>query len=219
MNSFINERDKYKLNLFAKAATTTMKLWFLYDMQGRHDEFVSNPPDKPIDRDGTRIKIHRSVNPLAVRDHRVGSDYQIFTVVRNPYRRLASAYSGVIKSENARGRFMEKSGIMVVGESFAEFVDLLYEGKLGENVHWTPQSRLLGPAGNILKVESLGEDFDMKCEKLGKTKGRLPRFNPNRKHEKDPADRYTEEIAAKVLHLYAADFERFGFSTDLPDGI
>lgn len=219
MNSFINERDKYKLNLFAKAATTSMKLWFLYDIEGRHDELVTNPPAKPIDKAGARIKIHRSANPLAVKDHRVPADYQIFTVARNPYRRLASAYSGVIRKPNPLRKFLEKTGVTVVGESFTEFVDLLYEGKLPENVHWMPQSRLLGPAGTILKVENLAEDFNLMCEKLGKTKGRLPRFNPDRNLAKRKRAYYTGDLASKVLHLYAADFERFGFSPEVPEGL
>ena len=103
----------------------------------------------------------------------------------------------------------------VSGYSCTEFVELLYEGKLGANVHWEPQFHLLGPAGNILHVEKLSEDFESMCKKLGKTTGRLPRLNTRRSQES--TDYYTDETADIVRHLYAGDFERFGFSTEVPD--
>lgn len=213
MNTFINERDKYQLNLFAKAATTTLKIWFWYDLQGRHEEFASDPSGALFDRQGRRMNPHETVNPLAVRNQAVGDDYQIFTVVRNPFSRLVSAYLGVMKNKISRKDFVEKHGW--APDSFPRFIDLLHRGELEPNVHWLPQSSLLGPAGNILHVENLAAGFDMMCDKLGKTRCKLPRINTRRSF--DPTAFYTDETADIVRQLYADDFERFGFSTDVPE--
>lgn len=49
MNSFVNERDRYRLNLFPKVASTTFKTRFWNDLAGRHDEFINDPPPFPDD--------------------------------------------------------------------------------------------------------------------------------------------------------------------------
>ena len=217
MNSFVNERDRYQLNLFPKVASTTLKTWFWYDLEGRHDEFISDPPPFPADRDGKRVRIHRLVNPLAVKKPQVGEEYQVFTVVRNPFSRLVSAYWSVVRNPVAGERHKKKHGLTELPGNFEEFVDLLSRDKLGRNAHWAPMSKLRGPVGDILRVESLTDDFVRMCEKLGKKTGSLPRYHSGKHRSKAGPVHISEDLAEVIRQLYAADFERFGYDTEVPE--
>ena len=55
------------------------------------------------------------------------------------------------------------------------------------------------------------------CSLLGKTTGKLPRYNAKRVKEQavDASKLYTRRTADIVRYLYAGDFERYGYSTEL----
>lgn len=222
MYSFINEQDKYRLNLFARAASTTMKAWFWFDLNGWHDEFLANPPafidGKVTDPDGTTFVVQDKVTRLAAKQPGFGGDYQTFTIVRNPFGRMVSAYFAVFERPKALKSYIGRNGAERIPGSFEEFVTLLDEGRLPRDAHWRPQLDLPGPSGHLLRFESLQKGFDEMCSLLGKRTGKLPHYHKPQTgpREAHPAELYTRRMADVVRHLYAGDFERFGYSTQLP---
>lgn len=136
-----------------------------------------------------------------------------FTVVRNPYTRVLSAYLEKIEK---RARLKGKES------SFRDFIIWLKSGGLKTNAHWaTMQSLCLIPVENfdfIGKVETLDKDLRTIFNRIS------PNFEMEFRSRSEHAtnanekiiEHYTPEITSFVKEIYRKDFEAFGYSMDLP---
>jgi len=143
-------------------------------------------------------------------------EYYMFTMVRNPFDRLVSLYFH--KKLGRDTRFVSAEGL-----SFHQFVENLYE-----KFHLIPQTRQLDMAhvrpqheyvydkndkmlvDHIFKYENYDE-----IQAFITTYGgsELPKINTTQ-HLNYRAY-YTKEAHAMVSEMYAKDFKRFGYKTNL----
>lgn len=156
------------------------------------------------------------------------SDVFVFSVVRNPFTRLASCFLDKI-----RGNTMQKTSILeVLGHdpdhlheevSFEQFIEAIRQQSAKQmNRHWRPQSvQLMTEAINydfIGRFENLPEDFKFIDQKLNHRF--LPSMPPrarNVQNAKDSIKRlYPPKLKKAVLEIYEDDFKTFGYSEELP---
>lgn len=152
-----------------------------------------------------------------------------FTVVRNPYARLVSAFADLLQPDSeGRCRLQKEADRLLEHRrrlidarpsecdrlSFETFVELLPRlDPRDMNRHWQPQSI-------ITLSDILTYDLVAKLERLGDA---LPRILAALKTERpfdlhlnasapaDLGDWYTPKLAAIVAEVYADDFQRFGY--------
>ncbi|WP_226664070.1 sulfotransferase family protein [Microbulbifer aggregans] len=139
-----------------------------------------------------------------------------FTVVRNPYTRVLSAYLDKI------ARFPERPGNNI---TFDEFVQKLDQDRdfLYSNAHWVPQSDLLlMPAAEldfIGKVESLDRDLDeIKRRLQPDNHDQITSAGPPPTGAAKKLRRYysNQALVDQVARIYRADFETFQYSPEFP---
>lgn len=144
--------------------------------------------------------------------------YFKFSIVRNPWDRLYSAYSylkgGGWDQHDQRWFDDNLSGI----GSFNQFVlEWLTPERLLSHVHFWPQNRFIFDEKGELLIdylgyfETLGQDFSQIASQVnpGAT---LVRTNTSRRGSY--LDVYTPEASARVAELYAEDIRRFGYRFD-----
>ena len=144
-------------------------------------------------------------------------DYFKFSIVRNPFSRVVSAY------ERARqpSFWGEKNGDekSSADDGFAEFVLEELNQRAGRGGHFCPQvERLMVDGGlaidYVAHFETLEEDFDTICEQLG-VEAELP---PEKDKDRPPLTAYyeQEEVADAVRTIYADDFSLLDYSRQVP---
>ncbi len=144
-----------------------------------------------------------------------------FSIVRNPWDRLVSAYfylkkGGIGKYDN---EFSKRH--LTNFRSFSEFVEGLSDPKINNVLlrwtHFKPQSDYIldndgvNRMDYIGKFENLNRDFAIIKDKLGITEARLCKINQSN-HKK-----YTEYYASKKMidtvgDIYKMDIELFGYT-------
>lgn len=135
---------------------------------------------------------------------------ETFGVVRDPFARLYSAFHSKLRgrTETTLERWRQMGADRCGG--FADFVRLL--PSIPANAldrHWRPQKDNI-PAGTnrLFRLEAADELEAYLLERIGQPLG-VFRVS----HYVVPlVDAYTEECEAITRHVYAADFERFGYS-------
>ena len=156
-------------------------------------------------------------------------DYFWFTVVRNPYTRLLSAFlqkgSGAQRGNAVFKKFPGFDRLDPVG--FTEFVSFLENGGLYENKHWSPQIKLLLVPPDrfdyIAKTENLGRDMEYIFQEIGLKPTQDSCFSRPHVSEASTewkvtnanscaAEFYNENICKRVYDLYKADFVEFGYA-------
>jgi len=150
----------------------------------------------------------------------------LFTVVRDPYSRLASAYLHKVRNGvKARRQVVDNYSCANPDDvSFLEFCRFLAEGGRSLNPHWYRQVDLI-PCGvqqlhYIGRVESLDEAMSYITARIGG--GLSGRIRNVRGHGTGAAEKlrelYSAETVAIVRELYAADFATFGYGSE-PDWV
>ena len=136
----------------------------------------------------------------------------VFCVVRNPWDRVVSQYEFRLRTNQ-----INKSDI---NSSFKEWVKDTYGGQntfsnyknpklFYPQCDWLKDKNGVIRVENILKFESLHDDFEKITEKLG-IKNDLPHLNVTRKKSyKNYYDKETEETVGK---WFKEDIERFNYS-------
>lgn len=146
----------------------------------------------------------------------------LFTVVRNPYVRLASAYLHKIKNGiKARHQVLESFRCANPDEvSFAEFCRFIAEGGRNLNPHWYRQVDLI-PCGVerlhfVGRVESLAEDMASITARIGGgVRGKMRNITVHGTGASEKLrELYSAETVAIVRESYAADFAKFGYRTE-----
>lgn len=152
--------------------------------------------------------------------------YFCFTIVRNPYTRVLSAY--LDKIADGVGEYREV--ITAVGRdnvhdvTFEEFVQFLEGGGLYMNAHWAPQCALLPIDPESLAfvghVETLDEDLETLVTRLlpgSGFEGVLSRKDRRRHSGVRLAEYFTSDLAARIARLYAEDFRVYDYPETLPE--
>jgi len=134
-----------------------------------------------------------------------------FTIVRNPYDRLLSAYKYMLKMET--NEILGNEEIKKC-ENFKDFVmNYLDETTILSNMHLKPQYEFIVYQGKISvdyigKYEHLVKDWKVICKKLRKDII-LPWLNKsNTEHY---SGFYDDEMKNKVKKLYYMDFTMFNY--------
>ena len=132
-------------------------------------------------------------------------EYFKFTVVRNPWNRMVSAYNYLINMHQKRF------------ESFEKWLEHKHEmvirNKYKEGSHYIPQVEYLtDSAGNpccnqVIRFEALSDGFNNICDGIG-IKASLPHLN---KSKHGSRGMYTEHTKTLVNEMYENDIERFNY--------
>jgi len=153
-------------------------------------------------------------------------DYTKFTLVRNPYTRVLSAF--VEKSQrpsyDCYPGLSERSP-----KGFSQFIEFLSEGGLHQNKHWRPMADSLfwklEDYDYVLHLENLADEFEILINdnhlgmplwaNIGKPHW-VDRLRPGKiQHSGQFVDRfYTQSTFDAVFKLYEKDFELFGYAKE-----
>jgi hypothetical protein len=153
-----------------------------------------------------------------------------FTVVRNPYTRLLSAFLQKGAERNQTNKlFSDIPGFGTLNpEGFAEFISYLENGGLYVNKHWWPQHKLLffppERFDYIAKTETLEVDMGHILREIGLKN--IPTSSFSKPHRTERASGwkvtnandqllkfYNPELFERVYKLYRDDFVFFGYQS------
>ena len=212
-----------------KAACTSV-LWALAGLAGMTPEdFEGSTLPEP----SAALTVH-DMNAWAP-DHRfsryereeiLGDDWLRFTVVRDPWHRLWSAW--VSKLLLREPRFVavhgeqpwfprEPESAAAIVEDFRRFVAAVGAGE-AEDVHWAVQHELSSqlPLTHVGRAERLGDTMRLLYEHVGAEPAPAGRRNASPLALPDGA--YDAEAAETVRQAFAADIEAFGYDDEPPAG-
>jgi hypothetical protein len=215
-----------------KAACTSV-LWALTELAGMTPEdFEGSTLPEP----SAALTVH-DMNAWAP-DHRLTryageeqrrileGDWLRFTVVRDPWHRLWSAW--VSKLLLREPRFVathgeqpwfprEPESASTIVEDFRRFVAAVGAGE-AEDVHWAVQHELSSqlPLTHVGRAESLGDTMQLVSEHIGAELA--PAGRRNASPLTLPPDAYDAEAAETVRQAFAADIEAFGYDDAPPRG-
>jgi len=138
-----------------------------------------------------------------------------FTIVRNPYTRVLSAYLDKVAS----GRKVIEPARRSPPPSFREFCSFLEQGGWPENAHWAPQTDLLllppEAFDFIGKLETLEESLAEAFRRAGlsdRLPSRLACFvNHGTDANSKLAVHYDDYCRSVIRRIYASDFAAFGY--------
>lgn len=163
----------------------------------------------------------------------LGENGFLFTVVRNPYHRILSAYldkfcEGRRSPRHYRSRYgaalnrYDKAGAM----SFSGFCRWLEAGGWAANVHWLPQTHIIALLGEqrlnaIAHVEQLDDELAAIIAQLTNTpaKIQIERYTgPISTHAAERcAAYYDTETTDIIRRIYKEDFQALSYQDRLPD--
>ncbi len=141
-----------------------------------------------------------------------------FTIVRNPWDRLVSAY-----------HFLKQGGMNAFDQQWAErnltrfddFETFVKHGitnpKIQQGLHFRPQSRFICFPGRskimvdfVGYLENIDEDFEIIRNRIG-VDATMMSANRTKKRSKDYRSDYTDETREIVARIYRRDLELFGY--------
>lgn len=154
--------------------------------------------------------------------------YYKLAFVRNPYDRLVSCWKACripwqLQFRNFEPAAAERDLLYrklklkkeqedeALDVTLSEFVRMIEEGCIDvNNRHVTPQAYLVPTDIDFIgRFETLQEDFDIVCDKIGMPKQTLPHKNKcTHEHYTEYYDDKTREI---VTRMYEQDLEAFGY--------
>lgn len=215
-----------------KAGCTSI-LWSLGQLGGISPDYMGNSLTPQI----SQVMLIHDVGlwPKRLRWSELGDDERAeieaddswlrFTVVRDPARRLFSAWQSklLMREPQYVKRYAEADWFpriprwpAEIVEDFRRFVLSLAEpdDAFPVDVHWAPQSEILADAPNLNHVGHT-EQMDLTLRRLrnhvGPALDKVPRRRENRTLLGYSPGLYDEATAAVVNKLYAADFEAYGY--------
>jgi hypothetical protein len=221
-------------------ASCTAILWMLAELSGLDEDRFAQSLGREVTPELTIHDMSRwpDEHKLGVREPGdleeplTGEGWLRFTVVRNPFRRLWSAWQSKVLL--AEPQFIDKfsdqpwyphsvdsaEGVL---DSFRAFLDALgSDPELGRaDVHWAPQVGLIGhpefALDHVGRVEQLDDTLDRlrrHVEASGRTMPQMRRANVTPLPYAD--ELFTKADVEVLEETYADDLETFGY--DLPPG-
>ncbi|WP_181919316.1 sulfotransferase family 2 domain-containing protein [Alkalilimnicola ehrlichii] len=149
----------------------------------------------------------------------LASRFFLFSFVRNPYTRTASAYLDKVK-RNTKTQNLIRQRLKLPGEepvSFLTFFQYLTAGGLYDNAHWYPQTTFI-PCGTktlsfLGRVENINEDLESVLMAINNK--RKPDLILRAEHRTGANDRLLDLYCHSSLNLvntiYDADFDNLGY--------
>ena len=238
-NSYRSERYKLLYVATPKVACTSLKWWFAA-LEG-HSQVLRGITDSP--EPDPYLIIHDAFPKVApnvtglmpeVLSEVLSSDsYFRFAVVRNPYKRIFSAWQSklLLQVPLQTGPYLQcdfyhlpikcPSDIAAAFEGFLEHL-VTNESPSYWDVHWTPQATLLRPDlinySKLVKIEDTKEFSQTLSERLG---GHIPDPFANRRTNESLIpylpEFVTERSSELISSLYVEDFETFEYSKHPPE--
>jgi hypothetical protein len=155
-----------------------------------------------------------------------GPDTFRFTIVRNPFTRVLSAYLSKILLQKNSMRLRRFARMMdtdpATPPDFTKFCRFLANGGVWRDAHWAPQwALMLLPAEmyhHIGRVETLDDDLALVASRIwgADAIAPAPRLGMQTNSGDALVTYYTDEAHDIVARLYSEDFRRFGYGTYLP---
>jgi hypothetical protein len=238
-NSYLSERYKLLYIATPKVACTSLKWWFA-ELEGYSEAIARRTDSGESDPD---LIIHDSFHkvapavaglpPEALAEPLASDRYFRFAVVRNPYRRIFSAWqSKILLREGLQAEpYLEFEFFQMpvqnrtdLAPAFEGFLEHLaaHEAPEFHDLHWTPQADLLQPG--LIPYTSLSKIEDTKELTLELARHLGPDvpdpFAGQRKNESliPYSPEFITARAAELLQeLYAKDFQTFGYDPGPPD--
>lgn len=163
--------------------------------------------------------VHKNMEDYAkIFGRKTLDEYFTFTIVRNPWARLVSAWvfmkAGGQHARDARWAEKHLAGI----DDFQIFVqEWVNESNIRKGIHFIPQVDFLKLDGRISvdfigKLENIRQDFETVKQRIGLPYAQLP--HKNKSAHKDFRDYYTAETRDLVAAVYREDIEQLGYSFD-----
>lgn len=230
--SFVNEKKSFLFIETPKAACSTMKRIIVeLDDKVVPMQYVKPETSMKMSIHNRKVNPMNSLNDISVEDinHLFHSkDVTRFCIVRNPYARLASAWSDKIRQREPGyekiwfeiNHFNNQDKNTNECPSFEDFVNwvVLTNDINNCNIHWRSLKALLLPDvidyTHLLKTENLVDDFQQVLDKIEPNSNATEYLNKFRTNESLPVDwkeLYTEEIAKLVYDFYKDDFTFYDY--------
>lgn len=219
MNYLINWSPRHRYIYFEvpkTGCTTVKRMLQLAEVDGRAEKLDQNVHDK------NASPVWSPADDLEAFEEALTSDaFLKFAFVRNPYARVLSAYlDKIVINEWERERRRPALGFTVDEEvPFLAFLQRLATNDLlDSDIHWTPQTSLLGipqvRLDYIGRFEHFGEDLAAVAARLGLVEY-FNEVRSERPHATGASDRLGEYLdpASQALaeQLYHRDFELLGY--------
>jgi len=130
-----------------------------------------------------------------------------FTIIRNPWHRMISAFYYLLPAHLRRFQTFENW----LEDKYEKIVD----GRWTEGSHFVPQIEYTHQDGKqivdrILRTETLADDFSRMCKEQGIKAGELKKLNVSRLRDKKLED-YTPKTRDMISEMYALEIDHFGF--------
>lgn len=146
-----------------------------------------------------------------------------FTIARNPYDRLYSAYNYLIKGGRNNETDLKYQNIIREYDTFEDFVLRFFRDKTYLDLHhFVPQTNWLTNERGELVIDFIGHFEDLENDFLKVSKKidggpflkELPKKNITKKSstKKDGDVKYTPEMYTVVNYIYANDFKLLNYS-------
>lgn len=237
---YISEKHKLCYAGVDKVANTSLK-WWMAEIEGLSARMTEAINQRGLNPSKGIHTVYPQVAPRLVLDSfsRIrnvfdSGKFYCFTLVRNPYTRLFSAWTDKVlrgKHLYTRQLLADKkfyvrpaTGIEGVRNGFEAFVAWLYNDSdmLQADRHWMPQFFLLRPdllhynfIGKIEEAELLEKALEgvLKERHAGPLQDKHPR---NRMSLPYHQDFVTERAQKMIQKMYADDFTGLGYTTSLP---
>lgn len=236
-NSYLSE--KYKLLYVAtpKVACTSLKWWFANlvecsDALTKITTSLESAPDLIIHDSFHIVAPYVSgLLPSELSDSITDTNYFRFAVVRNPYKRIFSAWQSKLVLREIQSKAYQKCDFLNsplenkidIARSFEKFLEYLsyYEAPNYIDKHWTPQVNLLRPDlisyTHLTQIENLQDLRSALQKHLGP--GVPDPFSYRRSNESlipYMSELITDRAAELIQSLYADDFRTFNYDIQPP---
>ncbi len=216
----VSLRGRYIYYRVAKAANSTV-IATLAEMEGRKGAGVPAEGATMTDVAEARAGFDWP-SQLRSDDVRHLERFFRFAVVRNPFTRFVSVFRAVQRPSN-NGEFIRQVRKKMGNNAQAQpsdFLDYLESGGIMKNYHWARQSDIVYISNDQLdfigKVETLDSDLDRITKRLFDRPADMRRVAPFAAENRAAFEStMTPAVADRIKALYALDFERFGYSTDV----
>ena len=201
----INHKKKYAYLVNSKAACTSIKQSIIRDL-GYNIKDSENPHHYPLNQN-ERLFVHKNLK-----------DYYIFTVVREPVRRIESLYLNKFKQFETiekEGFYFQRymGGIFSLNISFRQFVDTIVDiPDFYSDRHFVSQSYLINKSQkmfcskvNVFKLEC-PDTFSILKNEFG-----LDIISKSNQSNHNYAKDVLEDCRAQLIKRYADDFVKLGY--------